>query len=224
MHVQPISFDRWVISDRKISNWKILSDQDLHKPLCNDLAKPPPFAVHHDFRLIDAFHQPFIRYAAVTGYATAILIRTTSLESRMSRDEKTLGAVLTKLRTRNGWTLKEMSQRSGIPMSTLSKVEHGRLSLTYDKLQKLGERLDIRMADLFAEDEREASPVPIMGRRSIGTMESAVRVDTPNYEYRYVCTELRNKRMVPVLTRVHVRSIADFGDLVRHPGRNSYMW
>ncbi len=136
----------------------------------------------------------------------------------MSSDEKTLGAVLTKLRTRNGWTLKEMSQRSGIPMSTLSKIEHGRLSLTYDKLQKLGERLNIRMADLFAEEEKDVSRAPILGRRSLGTMETAVRVDTPNYEYHYVCTELRNKRMVPVITRVHVQSVDDFGELVRHPG------
>ena len=137
----------------------------------------------------------------------------------MSGQDKTLGAVLSGLRARNGWTLKQMSQRSGIPVSTLSKIEHGRLSLTYDKLQKLADRLDIRMADLFAdEEEKEAAPRPVIGRRSIGTMQSAVRVDTPNYEYNYVCTELRNKRMVPVLTRVHVQSIDDFGDLVRHPG------
>lgn len=137
----------------------------------------------------------------------------------MPAEDKTLGAVLTKLRARNGWTLKDMSGRSGIPVSTLSKIEHGRLSLTYDKLQKLAERLAIPMADLFAEDEKQSPPPPpIMGRRSIGTMQSAVRVDTPNYEYNYVCTELRNKRMVPVITRVHVQSIADFGDLVRHPG------
>ena len=136
----------------------------------------------------------------------------------MPAEDKTLGAVLTKLRSRNGWTLKEMSGRSGIPVSTLSKIEHGRLSLTYDKLQKLAERLDIPMADLFAEEEKQSAPPLVMGRRSIGTIQSAVRVDTPNYEYNYVCTELRNKRMVPVVTRVHVQSITDFGELVRHPG------
>jgi transcriptional regulator with XRE-family HTH domain len=137
----------------------------------------------------------------------------------MPGEDKTLGAVLADLRARNGWTLKEMSQRSVIPVSTLSKIEHGRLSLTYDKLQRLAERLEIRMADLFAEEEEKASaPRAIVGRRSIGTMQSAVRVDTPNYEYNYLCTELRNKRMVPVVTRVHVQSIDDFGELVRHPG------
>ena len=50
----------------------------------------------------------------------------------------TLGAVLRGIRARNGWTLKEMSAKSGIPVSTLSKVEHDRLTLTYDKLQQIG--------------------------------------------------------------------------------------
>ena len=34
-----------------------------------------------------------------------------------------------------------MSERSGIPVSTLSKVEHDRLTLTYDKLLQLSQKL-----------------------------------------------------------------------------------
>ncbi|NWK95879.1 XRE family transcriptional regulator [Sphingobium lactosutens] len=135
----------------------------------------------------------------------------------MAGGRRTLGAVITDLRTRNGWTLKEMSQRCGIPVSTLSKVEHDRLSLTYDKLQQLSERLNISIADLFVEADA-ASPAAIMGRRSVGTIDNAVRVDTSNYEYYYLCTELRQKRMVPVVTRIHAQSIEEFGQLVRHSG------
>ena len=46
-----------------------------------------------------------------------------------------------------------MSERSGIPVSTLSKVEHDRLTLTYDKLLQLSQKLNIRMSELFAESE-----------------------------------------------------------------------
>ncbi len=133
----------------------------------------------------------------------------------MAGGRRSLGAVITDLRTRNGWTLKEMSELCGIPVSTLSKVEHDRLSLTYDKLQQLGERLNISIADLFAEGE--GAPA-IMGRRSVGTLDRAVRVDTPNYEYYYLCTELRQKRMVPVISRVRAQSLVEFGKLLRHSG------
>lgn len=110
-----------------------------------------------------------------------------------------------------------MSAKSGIPVSTLSKVEHDRLTLSYDKLQQLSQRLNIRMSDLFAEDDDTTTP-RVTGRRSIGTMDKAVRVITANYDYHYLCTDLRQKRMIPIITRIRAHSASEFGDLVRHQG------
>jgi transcriptional regulator with XRE-family HTH domain len=132
-------------------------------------------------------------------------------------DSPTLGGVVRNLRTRNGWTLKEMSAKCGIPVSTLSKVEHDRLTLSYDKLQQLSQRLNIRMSDLFAEGAEEDAP-RVTGRRSVGTLDKAVRVTTANYDYHYLCTDLRQKRMIPIVTRIRARSASEFGDLVRHKG------
>jgi len=129
----------------------------------------------------------------------------------------TIGQLLRSLRARKGWTLRQMSDESGIPLSTLSKVEHDRLSLTYDKLLQISQRLNIRMSELFAE--QDGTPEPIAnGRRSIGRVEDAIRVNTPNYDYYYLCPELRRKRMIPVLTRVRAKSLKEFGELVRHSG------
>jgi len=130
-------------------------------------------------------------------------------------DHPTLGKILRDLRNHRGWTLKEMSDRSGIPLSTLSKVERDRLTLTYDKLLQLSHKLNIRMSELFAESEPEES---VTARRSIGRIDDSVRVTTPNYDYYYLCTELRRKRMIPVLTRIRAKSLSEFGDLVRHSG------
>lgn len=129
----------------------------------------------------------------------------------------TLGSLLRGLRTRNGWTLKEMSDRSGIPVSTLSKVEHDRLTLTYDKLQAATQKLGIRMSDLFA-DSADAPETAVTARRSIGTNDRAIQVTTPNYDYHYLCPELRRKRMIPILTNIRAKTVEEFGDLVRHPG------
>lgn len=129
----------------------------------------------------------------------------------------TLGSVVRDLRRRRDWTLKEMSEQTGIPLSTLAKVEHDRLTLTYDKLQQLGQRLRIPMSSLFA-DPHDAPDTRVSGRRSIGRRDQFFRVDTQHYEYRYLCTELRRKRMIPVLGRARARSIAEFGPLVKHSG------
>jgi transcriptional regulator with XRE-family HTH domain len=135
----------------------------------------------------------------------------------MKTRHPTLGSLLRALRARNGWTLKEMSERIDIPVSTLSKVEHDRLTLTYDKLLQLSQRLNIRMSELFADPAAETEPA-VTARRSIGNMDEAVRVNTKNYDYYYLCAELRRKRMIPVYTRIRAKSLAEFGELVRHPG------
>lgn len=135
----------------------------------------------------------------------------------MGPAQPTLGKLLRGLRQRNGWTLKEMSDRSGIPVSTLSKVEHDRLTLTYDKLQQLSQRLGMRMSELFAE-EGEGGEAPVMARRSIGRMDRAIQVTTPNYDYHYMCPEIRRKRMIPVLTNIRAKTVEEFGELVRHTG------
>lgn len=129
----------------------------------------------------------------------------------------TLGSVVRELRQRNDWTLKEMSQRTGIPLSTLAKVEHDRLTLTYDKLQQLSQRLQIPMSSLFA-DPTEPAETRVSGRRSIGRRGQFVRVDTDHYDYGYLCTELRRKRMIPVLGVARAKTLEEFGPLVQHAG------
>jgi transcriptional regulator with XRE-family HTH domain len=135
----------------------------------------------------------------------------------MKPKSHTIGPRLRSLRVRKGWTLKQMSQRCGIPLSTLAKVEHDRLTLTYDKLLQVSQRLKIPISELFAEPESESEPA-VTARRSIGRLSDAVRVKTRNYDYHYLCPELRRKRMIPVLARLRVKSLEEFGDLVRHSG------
>lgn len=137
----------------------------------------------------------------------------------MKARHPTLGSLLRGLRSRKGWTLKEMSERTEIPVSTLSKVEHDRLTLTYDKLLQVSEGLSIPLSELFGDLTNSVGGDPaVTARRSIGLLADAVRVNTRNYDYYYMCPELRQKRMIPVLARIRAKSLAEFGDLVQHSG------
>ncbi|WP_374571045.1 helix-turn-helix domain-containing protein [Phenylobacterium sp. J426] len=62
-----------------------------------------------------------------------------------------------------------MSERTGIPLSTLSKVEHDRLTLTYDKLLQLSQRLNLRMSELFAEPDAAPEARSPPAARSAGS-------------------------------------------------------
>src|SRR5512140_2465597 len=131
----------------------------------------------------------------------------------------TLGSLLGAIRARNGWTLKEMSEKTDIPVSTLSKVEHDRLTLTYDKLLQVSQRLNMSLSELLSDPGTPVNVEPaVTARRSIGLVADAVRVNTRNYDYFYLCPELRRKRMIPVFTRIRAKNLAEFGELVHHSG------
>lgn len=140
----------------------------------------------------------------------------------MPTSRPTLGTLLRSIRRRQGWTVNEMAERSGIPVSTLSKIEHDRLTLSYDKLLNLSDRLGLPISEFFAESVTPKSPQQVenkfTARRSLGDVEHAIRVETENYDYYYLCTDLRRKRMIPVVTRVRAKTQEEFGELVRHPG------
>src|SRR6185295_9753261 len=77
------------------------------------------------------------------------------------------GAALKAIRNKRGWTLAEVSERTGLPVSTLSKVENDRMSLTYDKLARISTGLEIDISELFGSGANSASASGLSGRRSI---------------------------------------------------------
>jgi mannose-6-phosphate isomerase-like protein (cupin superfamily) len=89
--------------------------------------------------------------------------------------------------------------------------------LTYDRLQQLSRGLGVRVSELFVESADKAQPA-VTARRSFGDIDRSVRVETSNYDYYYLCTELRRKRMIPVLTKIRAKTSEQFGELVHHPG------
>jgi transcriptional regulator with XRE-family HTH domain len=128
-----------------------------------------------------------------------------------------LGKQLSSIRARRKWTLREMSRHTGIPVSTLSKVEHDRSTLSYDKLVRLSRCLDVRVSEFFV-DEAAIDERTVTARRSIGVLDNAVCVNTKNYDYYYLCPELLRKRMIPILMQVRAQSAGGSRELIRHTG------
>jgi transcriptional regulator with XRE-family HTH domain len=133
-------------------------------------------------------------------------------------NESRLGAALRALRKERGWTLAEVSRRTGFSIPTLSKVENNRLSLSYDKLIRVSEGLDVDIAQLFSPAAEFPGAGTVFGRRSVNRRGEGELVPTQNYDYRYLSTDLTHKKFIPILTEVRARSPEQFGDLVRHTG------
>ncbi len=125
-----------------------------------------------------------------------------------------LGDRLHEIRKQRGWVLAEVSKRTGLAISTLSKLENNRISLTYHNLVKLAAGLELDLADLFTPEAIEDH----FGRHSICRRGGGRMHESANYAHEYLCAELSHRRMVPVHTRVKARSPEQFGPLIQHPG------
>lgn len=133
-------------------------------------------------------------------------------------DQANPGAILKQLRAQSGWTLADVSARTGFPISTLSKIEKGQISLSYDKLARISKGLDVDIGVFFASDDDRAPPAAPSGRRSIGRKGEGRTIETHSYLNQFLATDLLNKRFVPILGQGYSTSIEDFGEMIRHQG------
>jgi transcriptional regulator with XRE-family HTH domain len=129
------------------------------------------------------------------------------------------GAALKAIRVERGWTLADVSQRTGLTVSALSKAENGKIALTFEKLVRLSEGLEIDVAQLF-DNAIADQPARLEGatRRSITRGGEGQTIEVEGSNYVYLATDLRHKRMIPILGEVFKRDISEYRELLHHEG------
>lgn len=132
--------------------------------------------------------------------------------------EPNLANTVKALRQKNGLTLKQLSQRSGISTATLSKIEHGQLSPTYEKIAALAKGLAVEVGELFRTD----AIAPMLGRRSITRKSSGVVHHTKQYLYELLNADLENKRFTPMVATLKARERTEFSKLHSHDGEEFF--
>jgi transcriptional regulator with XRE-family HTH domain len=136
-------------------------------------------------------------------------------EAPPSLDHKLVGAHLRQARKARGLTLAELSQRSGIAVSTISKAERGDIALTYDKFAALAHSLELEFDAIFGRRRKPAAGAMKPSFTAAGKQQI---YDTPNYEYGMLANSLTGKRMMPMRAHIHARAVSDFPEYIRHSG------
>jgi transcriptional regulator with XRE-family HTH domain len=157
----------------------------------------------------------------------------------MTSSRARLGRALKSIRAAADMTLADVSAKTGLAISTLSKVENGLMSLTYDKLLQLSEGLQVDFTTLLggddsgepgpvasgiaanriarAEPRRPDAPV-VTARRSLSRKDDGLHVLTSNYDTSYLCTDLSHRAMVPMVSKILARTLEEFGEPYAHAG------
>ncbi|MCU9846861.1 XRE family transcriptional regulator [Defluviimonas sp. WL0024] len=125
-----------------------------------------------------------------------------------------LGQRVRDLRKERGWTLEQAAGQAGLARSTLSKIENGQMSPTYEALKKLAEGLSITVPQLFTPP----SKAQISGRMAVTKATEGQAHATATYEHRLLAGALRAKQMLPYTARIRARAIEEFDGWVRHDG------
>lgn len=130
-----------------------------------------------------------------------------------------LGRRVRDLRKAHGWTLEQAALQAGLARSTLSKIENGQMSPTYEALKKLAIGLKISVPQLFTPP----AGTPVNGRMAVTRHGEGQRHPTVTYEHEILAAGLTNKKMLPYRARIRARSIDEFDGWVRHNGEEFMM-
>ena len=114
-------------------------------------------------------------------------------------EDYNLGKALQRIRKHRDWTLAKVAEKTGVAISTLSKLENNQSSPSYDVLIRLAEGLGMGLLELV-KSESFSTFAP--GARAINRGDKGVQYETPLGEYLALSSELAKKSMQPTLIRL----------------------
>ena len=146
------------------------------------------------------------------------------MSTKIRRAEKSLeapkklgpGFAIRAARQKKGWTLVNLSRETGLPVSTLSKIETNKISLSYEKIICICTALNIAVTELVGPSDEQGHRTN--GWRSITRAGEEKTVESKNALHFYPAAELAAKRFVPEITELRVRSVGEFGAFLAHQG------
>lgn len=140
-----------------------------------------------------------------------------NIAKKSEKDQDRLANVghrVLQLRTEKKLTQTELAKRSGISHSNLSKIENCLLSPTFETILRIVDGLEIDISELLSA----SNDIPHRTRRVVTRRGQGEIHETENYVYETLCSEITNKRMIPLVARLKAHSLKQFGIYMRHPG------
>jgi transcriptional regulator with XRE-family HTH domain len=132
-----------------------------------------------------------------------------------AQDSARTGAAIRKLRLARGWTLAELNRETGVPLSTLSRLELGQNALKYEILMRICRALEVDLQGLVA---REAETMSVAsGRRSVTRSGEGRPARLGGNAGWLAGEELTERSLTPILLDVSAANLEAHGPLVTLP-------
>jgi transcriptional regulator with XRE-family HTH domain len=124
-----------------------------------------------------------------------------------------IGERIKSLRKERNWTLQDLCQKSGVSVSTLSKVENAQVATSFDTLLKVSRGLEINFDAILSRNSVGGD-----GRSTVTRRGEALTFSNAMYDYAVHSIELRQKHMIPLIMEVKARTLDQITRWSSHEG------
>lgn len=126
-----------------------------------------------------------------------------------------IGQRVRAIRKRASLTLAQVSERSGVSIATLSKIENEQAVGSFNTLYKVARGLGVLVETLVAP---EVSNPANSGRRTVNKLGTADEHVTDYYDYFVHGSGLNAKKMTPLVMKIKTDKVPPFEDWSIHDG------
>ncbi|NIJ38706.1 DNA-binding XRE family transcriptional regulator/mannose-6-phosphate isomerase-like protein (cupin superfamily) [Sphingopyxis panaciterrae] len=131
-----------------------------------------------------------------------------------------VGAAIRERRLAAGLSLAELADRIGVALSTMSKIENGKISTSFERLDSVSRALQADITEFLGT----AVPMAMQQssaygmRRSITRPEDGTMVDAGSYLEWFHASDMLQKRFQPVVAELLIEDVAEYGAFTQHSG------
>jgi transcriptional regulator with XRE-family HTH domain len=140
----------------------------------------------------------------------------------LSNSRLKVGAAIRAKRVAAGLSLADLASRVGVALSTMSKIENGKISTSFERLDGISRALEADLAELLGPDTSASlSVVPAKSygmRRSITRPEDCPMMDAGSYLEWFHASDMLQKRYQPMVAEILIDDIAKYGPFTQHSG------
>ena len=119
------------------------------------------------------------------------------------------------IRRSNNLTLDELSQKSGVSISTISKIENQQQKPSFETVLRVSRALQINFLQMLEAPELPAQNI---ARRAVTRAAGAPKYASACYDYEAHATEISHKKMTPLIMHIKSLSLPPLAEWSIHEG------
>jgi len=146
----------------------------------------------------------------------------TGRKEELATSRLRVGAAIRERRLAAGLSLAELADRIGVALSTMSKIENGKISTSFERLDSVSRALQADLSEFLGGGAPMAIAMQQAAtygtRRSITRPEDGTMVDAGSYLEWFHASDMLQKRFQPVVAELLIEDVAQYGAFTQHSG------